>query len=85
MEITYSPNFIRLFNKLENSLQDEVVYKINIFTNKNNHQSLQVHKLKGRMKGLYSFSVNYRYRIVFEYISDKKVYLESVGDHNIYK
>ncbi len=66
-------------------LQDEVIEKIELFKNVDNHQRLEVHKLKGRLKKFYGFSVNYRDRIVFEYMSENEVALLAVGDHEIYK
>jgi plasmid maintenance system killer protein len=50
-----------------------------------NHSSLKVHKLNGPLKGSYSFSVNYKIRIIFQYVSKKEVVLLTVGDHKIYK
>lgn len=85
INIGYKPSFIRKFNKLPQGLQDEVIEKIELFRNTDNHQRLEVHKLKGRLNKFYSFSVNYRDRIVFEYLSDNEVALLAVGDHEIYK
>lgn len=85
MEILFRPEFIRLYNKLEHTLQIEIKEKIGLFKNVSNHKNLKVHKLHGRLKNRYSFSINYRYRIVFEYINKKTVALLSVGDHDIYK
>lgn len=65
MEILYKPTFIRQFNKLEELLQDEIIEKIELFKDKKNHKQLKVHKLTGKLKDFYSFSVNYSYRIVF--------------------
>jgi mRNA-degrading endonuclease YafQ of YafQ-DinJ toxin-antitoxin module len=85
MKVAYTPKFLRLFKKLPQGLQDEVIEKIELFKNVDNHQRLEVHKLKGRLNKFYGFSVNYRDRIVFEYMSDDEVALLAVGDHEIYK
>jgi toxin HigB-1 len=84
MEVLYTSGFLREFNKLESSLQAEVDEKIKKFETNSNDRSLKVHKLKGRMKGYWSFSVNYRFRIVFEYDDKQTVALLSVGDHDVY-
>lgn len=84
MEIAYTPKFLRLLKKLPNGLQDEVIEKIELFKNVNNHQRLEVHKLKGRLKKFYGFTVNYKDRIVFEYLSEDEVALLAVGDRKIY-
>jgi addiction module RelE/StbE family toxin len=85
MEILYKPTFIRHFNKLEELLKDEVLEKIELFKDKNNHKQLKVHKLTGKLKDFYSFSVNYSYRIVFLYENKKSVVFLVVGDHDMYK
>lgn len=85
MKVAYTPRFIRLYKKLPSGLQNEVVEKIELFKEVDNHQRLEVHKLKGRLKKFYGFSVDYKNRIVFEYISENEVALLAVGDHEIYK
>ncbi len=85
MKVAFTPRFVRLYKKLPSGLQDEVVEKIELFKDVNNHQRLEVHKLKGRLKKFYGFSVNCRDRVVFEYMSDNEVALLAVGDHEIYK
>jgi len=39
----------------------------------------------GCMEGFLSFSVNYRYRIVFQWENRKTAVLLTVGDHDVYK
>lgn len=86
MKVFYSPTFLRQLETLEPALQEEAIEKIEIFKNPANHRRLKVHKLKGPLAGRYSFSVNYRIRIVFSYVSGRKaVLLTAIGDHNIYK
>ena len=85
MDIRFKPTFIRQFSRLELALQDEVVEKIELFKNTANRKQLKIHKLKGRLKNRYSFSVNYQTRIVFIYISKQEVVLLAVGDHDVYK
>jgi len=47
--------------------------------------SLRVHKLKGEMSGQWSFSVNYKYCIIFLYENKETAVLVAVGDHDVYK
>ena len=86
MEVFFTPRFKRAFKKLPEALQDEVNEKIQLFKNRRNHTRLRIHRLKGTLKGKYSFSVNYRYRIVFLYLHKdrKSIALLTVGDHNVY-
>ena len=46
------------------------------------HPSLRLHGLKGRLSGLYSVSINLKYRITLELIiTDKAIILVNVGSH----
>ena len=85
MEIIYLPSFVRQFNKLEPELQEEVLEKIRLLKKKQNHKQLKIHKLHGRLKDRYSFSVNYKFRIVFTRLSKNEAVLLAVGDHGVYK
>lgn len=86
MEVLYTPKFLKLLKKLPQGLQEEAMQKINLFKDVKNHELLKVHKLSGRLKGYYSFSVNYMTRIVFKYAPKTKneAWLLAVGDHNVY-
>ncbi|HEY4479278.1 MAG TPA: type II toxin-antitoxin system mRNA interferase toxin, RelE/StbE family [Candidatus Paceibacterota bacterium] len=84
MEIVYKPTFVRQFDKLELTLQEETLEKITLLKNTKNHKLLKVHKLHGPLAGRYSFSVNYKIRIVFSYTGRKEVVLLAIGDHAVY-
>ncbi len=79
------PAFLRQMNRLEDDLVSEVHEKIALFKDIRNHTSLKVHKLHGPLSGWWSFSVNYRTRIVFRYDSKKVAVLLAIGDHDVYK
>jgi len=47
------------------------------------HPSLRLHKLKGRLEGIYSVSINITYRIVLDFIiEDSMLILLDVGHHD---
>lgn len=86
IEISYTKKFIKMFSALDENLQERVVEKIEMFKNPKNHKNLSVHKLHGKLKNLYSFSVDRKHRIVFQYGKSKKeAILLVVGDHDVYK
>ena len=82
--IVYKARFIRKYKKLPEALKEETRDKISLFSKHQDHMSLKAHKLKGKLKGFYSFSVNYKYRIVYHYEEKNKVALDNIGDHSIY-
>lgn len=84
MLVSITPQFRRSFKKLEKGLQTEALEKIELFKDMKNHKTLKVHILKGRLKGKYSFSVNYKVRIIFTYLSTSEVALMMIGTHDIY-
>lgn len=85
MTVGYTPSFIRAYKHLPSSLQHEIKEKIVLFMEDPKHASLRVHKLKGRLQDRWSFSVNYKYRIVFQFVSPDEVIFLTVGDHDVYK
>ena len=85
LQVSFRSSFVREMNKLEKSLVDEVLLKIDILRNSTDLSVLKIHKLHGPLKDKWSFSVNYKIRIVFEYESKKEVVLLTVGDHNVYR
>jgi len=85
MIIRYKPSFVRDFKKLPVELQEEVFEKIEAFKNSSTHKKLKVHKLKGKLRSFYSFSVNYSHRIVFMYEDKHATTFITIGDHDIYR
>ena len=83
--IEYAPSFLNQLKKLPPELQKEAIEKIDLFKDRSKHRRLEVHKLKGKMVGKSSFSVNYSYRIVFKWLPDGAAGLLAIGDHAVYK
>lgn len=47
------------------------------------HPSLRLHKLKGRISGLYSVSINISYRITLEFIFEgRRILPVNIGKHD---
>jgi len=82
IEILYTPHFLRMYAKLNSHIQTDTKKKIKLFTNVDKHKSLKVHKLNN-LENTYSFSVNHKIRIVFEYGKNKNtVHLLYIGSHD---
>lgn len=86
MEIIYSPKFTREYKKLPDGIKDNAEAQEKIFRKNPFDPKLKTHQLKGKLSGFLSFSIGYKYRIIFEFAKDKNtVYFHSVGDHDIYE
>ena len=85
IKIKYKSAFVRQYKKLPPLLKVEVKEKIELFGQDPTHSFLKTHKLKGQMRGCWSFSVNYEYRIVFYYEAKNTAVLLAVGDHEVYE
>lgn len=85
MKVRYSPRFKKRFKKLPQSIRESAIDKIELFINEPFHSSLDTHKLIGELDGFWAFSINYRYRIIFEFMNNGSVSFHTVGGHEIYK
>lgn len=63
-----------------------VKIKIKLFINKPDDTRLRNHKLIGRMKGKFAFSITSDIRIIYEWKSKKVARFLTIGTHpNVYK
>ena len=85
MDIIYTAEFIRLFKKLPAEVKKEAVKKEVLFKKNPFDPKLKIHKLGGKLKGCWAFSISYSHRIICEFDSSKVIYFHSVGSHDIYK
>ncbi len=85
MQLSYKPSFVRALQKLPPSLQHEALGSITLFRQDPFDPSLKTHKLQGKLCGRWSFSVNYRYRIVFRFEGKEHAHLLAIGDHDVYR
>lgn len=85
IQIEYSTNFIREFKKLSPSVKKQALKAEKIFKENQFSPKLKTHKLTGKLKGLWAFSVNYQDRIILEFAEEGKVVFYRIGSHDIYK
>jgi len=87
IKIGFAPEFFRKLKRIHPDIQEEAFHRINLFKNPKNHQFLKVHKLKGRMKNKYAFTITYKIRIIFQWLSKSKnhAYISTIDDHDIYR
>jgi mRNA-degrading endonuclease YafQ of YafQ-DinJ toxin-antitoxin module len=83
-KITYSSHFAKAFKALPEKIKNQAIQKENIFRANCFDTRLKSHKLKGKLKEYWSFSINYSYRILFEFGDDGEVGFIDIGTHSIY-
>lgn len=86
ISVLIAPSFDRVMRKLEPGLLEAVSDAVEQFKNSSSHRRLKIHKLRGRLTGLHAFSVDYRHRIIFQWIKkNRQAILLDFGDHSMYE
>jgi len=87
MTIYVYSRYRRSYENLDPQLQRLADERIAIFRRNQFDPRLDTHRLHGKLKKQWSFSVDQRYRILFEFLGKKKeevVFLD-IGNHSIYR
>ena len=84
-QIHFAPRFFKSFDKLPKSIQTLSTKKDEMFCKNPFDPILHTHKLKGKLVGAWSYSVNYEYRVLFRFIKSNEVIYYDIGTHEIYK
>ncbi|PJC81599.1 type II toxin-antitoxin system mRNA interferase toxin, RelE/StbE family [Candidatus Roizmanbacteria bacterium CG_4_8_14_3_um_filter_36_10] len=85
MIIYYSSKFAKEYKRLPLSIKKLAEKKEKMFRKDPYNPSLKTHQLSGKLNSYLSFSINYQYRIIFEFVNTKEVWFHSIGTHQIYK
>lgn len=78
-------HFKKSYKRLPQEIKKEAVEKENIFISNPFNQRLKTHRLKGKLRNYWAYSVNYEYRIMFRFVDDESVLYFDIGTHSIYK
>ena len=73
MEVSFSESFKKALRKQVRNpyVEKEFWYKLELFIESPFNPKLKTHKLSGKLKGLWSFYVDYDFRVVF-FLKKKK-------------
>ena len=86
MEVSFSTSFRKIFRKRIKSaeIEEEFWSRLEIFVIDPFDSKLKTHKLSGKLKGLWSFSIEYDLRVVFFFTNDKpkKAIFVDLGTHD---
>lgn len=84
-EIYYTDCFKKQFLALPVLVQKMACRKEKLFREDPFHPSLRLHKLKGKLDGSWSISIDMKHRIIFRPLGGGVVLFGSVGTHAIYE
>ncbi|MDH4128849.1 MAG: type II toxin-antitoxin system mRNA interferase toxin, RelE/StbE family [Spirochaetota bacterium] len=84
MSVAFSSSFKKAFKKRvsNNLLEEKFWLKLNIFINNPFDKSLRTHKLSGKLKDLWSFTVDYDLRVIFYFENDDNAIFIDIGTHD---
>jgi len=84
MKIFYHSKFKQQFKKLPKEVKSLAIKKEKIFRINPFDLRLKTHKLHAELSEFWAFSINYRYRIIFDCADESTVRFYAVGKHDIY-
>jgi len=83
--IHYNQDFQAQFQDLHLDVQKKAVKAEKLFRANPFHPSLRLHKLQGKLFGLWSISIDRKNRIIFKPLNDGVTLFVSIGAHSIYE
>jgi addiction module RelE/StbE family toxin len=86
MEVSFSDSFKKIFKRRVKStgIETEFWFRLELFVNDPFDTRLKTHKLSGKLKDLWSFSIEHDLRVVFYFTKDKpkKAVFVDIGTHD---
>jgi mRNA-degrading endonuclease YafQ of YafQ-DinJ toxin-antitoxin module len=86
MDVSFSEPFKKVFLKRikGTEVESEFWTRLELFIENPFESQLKTHKLSGKLKDLWSFSIEYDLRVVFYFTNDKpkKAVLVDIGKHD---
>jgi addiction module RelE/StbE family toxin len=85
IELIWDSKFKKSYKKkisfnleLKEKFRDSIIE----FSNNPFSSNLRTHKLKGKLEGLWAFSISYDVRIIFKFLDSEKALLIDIGKHD---
>jgi addiction module RelE/StbE family toxin len=85
VEVAFSSSFKKAFKKkikVKKELEANFWKELEIFIQTPFDRRLKTHKLSGKLKDLWSFSVRYDLIVIFYFVDDNKVVFMDIGKHD---
>ena len=84
IRIIHTARFLKSFKRLPKSIQEKAFGRDIIFRKNPFDPRLDTHKLHGRFKDYWAYSVDYHCRVIFIFSEPKIVSYYDIGFHPIY-
>lgn len=84
IEIEYSPKFARQYKKITKKIKKSAEEKEKIFRQDPFDPQLKTHKLTGKLKDYWAFSISRRHRIILSFAGKNLARFHTVGTHDVY-
>jgi addiction module RelE/StbE family toxin len=84
IEVAFSTSFKRSFKRISKNKSTEKKFwsRLEVFINNPGDVRLKTHKLSGKLKDLWSFSVEYDVRVIFYFVDKTHAVFVDIGTHN---
>ncbi len=85
IKVSFSSSFKRVFKKRikgKQELESRFWDKLELFTKNPFEPSLRTHKLSGKLKDLWSFSIEYDQRVLFYFTDNGNAVFIDIGNHD---
>ena len=85
INLIWGSSFKRAYRRIVKAhphLGDKISECLEVFVNDPFHPSLRTHKLRGKLRGLWAFVVEYDCRVVFRFLDDGDALLIDIGKHD---
>ena len=84
-QIFYSSKFQKNLKKMPHFVKEAFLTKESLFLTNPFHPSLETHKLHGKYREYWAFTVIGQYRVMFRFMGGKDFGFVNIGTHEIYK
>lgn len=85
IDVKYSERFLKGLSRLPKEIIAKAQERENVFKMNPFDPRLYTHKLHGKEKDVWAFSVVHKYRIKFLFLHDRSVLFLDIGTYEIYK
>lgn len=85
IKVSFDDSFLKTFKKRikgNKTLENKFKMRLEIFIKNPFDSRLKTHKLSGKLKDLWSFTIEYDQRVIFYFIEDEKAVFIDIGNHD---